>query len=260
MDRVLLAASTFCFLSGFAFTIFTLAAGRYRPSRFHFSALSLGFILQTAFLCWRGHALRRCPLTSLFEVFIFLSWSMVLFYLLIGPAYRLSLLGVFTAPLVFVFQTFALLALPDHPRFDLLAPNPWLELHAAISIVAYGAFALGGVAGAMLLVQERQLKTHHLHPFFFQLPPLHDLAVAIRRLLLTGFLLLTIGLLAGFQVRIDWWKVGWGAGVWLIYGAILQAEKWQRISPRRIAQLSVAAFSLTLTTLWGLNFLSPPSH
>src|SRR5439155_10175232 len=133
----------------------------------------------------------------------------------------LSLLGAFTSPLVFLFQTFALLALADLPAQSRVAPNPWLELHAAISIVAYGAFALACVAGVMFLVQERQLKTHQLRPLFFHLPPIHDLAIAIHRLLRTGFALLTIGLLAGFAVRFDWMKVSWGVGVWLIYGAIL---------------------------------------
>src|SRR5438067_4469372 len=102
MDRALLAAATFCFLLGFAYTLIALGAGRYRPSRFNFSAISLGFVFQTAFLFSRGHALGRCPLTNLFEVFIFLSWSMVLLYLLIGTGYRLSLLGAFTSPLVFL--------------------------------------------------------------------------------------------------------------------------------------------------------------
>ncbi len=260
MDRVLLVASTFCFLLGFAYTMFAFGAGRYRPSRFNFGVISLGFAFQTAFLFMRGHEIGSCPLTNLFEVFIFLSWSMVLLYLLIGTAYRLSLLGAFTSPLVFIFQTFALIAPIDTPMHARVMHSAWLELHAAISIIAYGAFALAGVAGVMFLVQERQLKTHQLRSFFFHLPPIHDLSVAINRLLLTGFALLTIGLLAGFAVRIDWVKVSWGIGVWLIYGAILQAEKWKRVSPRRVAQLAVAAFTITLSTLWGLNFISAPNH
>jgi ABC-type uncharacterized transport system permease subunit len=37
-------------------------------------------------------------------------------------------------------------------------PLPWLELHASISLIAYGAFALACIAGVMYLVQERQIK------------------------------------------------------------------------------------------------------
>jgi ABC-type uncharacterized transport system permease subunit len=258
-DRVLLAASTFCFLLGFAYTMFVLGAGRYQPSRFNFAAMAGGFAFQTAFLVLRGHALNACPLTNLFEVLIFLSWSMVLLYFVVGTTYRLSLLGVFTAPLAFIFQAFALIApldSPPGPRARVVA-QPWLETHAAISIVAYGAFALAGVAGVMYLIQERQLKTHRFRSLFFHLPPIADLAVAINRLIYTGFILLTLGLLSGFAVRVEWSKVIWGVGVWLIYGGILQADKLRRVTPRRVAQLAVAAYSITLATLWGLNFLNP---
>lgn len=260
-DRALLAVSTFCFLLGFAYTMFVLGSGRYRPSRFNFAAMIGGFVFQTGFLVERGHALNACPLTNLFEVLIFLSWSMVLLYFLVGTAYRISLLGVFTSPLAFIFQTVALISpidSPPGPRAR-VAPQPWLETHAAISIVAYGAFALACVAGVMYLIQERQLKTHRLRGLFFMLPPIADLAVAINRLIFTGFILLTLGLLTGFAVRpeVEWSKVIWGVGVWLIYGGILQADKWRRVTPRRVAVLSVAAFSITLATLWGLNFLAP---
>ena len=82
-DHLLLAASTFCFLLGFACTMFMLGTGKYRPSRFNFRAMSAGFVFQTGFLV-RGHALNACPLTNLFEVLIFLSWSMVLLYFVVG--------------------------------------------------------------------------------------------------------------------------------------------------------------------------------
>lgn len=255
MDRVLLAASTICFLIGFAYTMYALGARTYRASRFNYGAILCGFLFQTAFLYIRGQAEGRCPLGNLFEVFIFLSWSVVLLYLLIGTTYRLSLMGFFTAPFVCVLQVFAMVAPIDMPTVR-TAPNPWLEMHAALSIMAYGVFALAGVAGAMYLAQEKQLKTHHLHTIFFHLPPIADLAVAIHRLLLAGFGLLTLGLLLGFKVGFNPVKVTWGVGVWLIYGAILQVEKLKRISPRRVALYSVVAFCITLSTLWGLNFLA----
>src|SRR6202051_983362 len=93
-----------------------MRGGILQPMRFNFFAVGLGFIFQTAFLSVRGHALGRCPLTNLFEVFIFLAWSVALIYLLVGPTYRLSLMGAFTAPLVFALQTFALLAPIDVPH------------------------------------------------------------------------------------------------------------------------------------------------
>ena len=142
MDRFFLVISTFCFLLAVVRTGFAMRAGLYRPVRFNFFAIIAGFAFQTAFLSVRGHALGRCPLTNLFEVFVFLAWSVALIYLLIGPAYQLSLMGAFTAPLVFVLQAFSLVAPLDRPPGPRLPANPWLEFHASISLIAYGAFAL----------------------------------------------------------------------------------------------------------------------
>ena len=75
-----------------------------------------GFLLQTYFLYVRGELRGRCPLTNLFEVIGFLCWALVLFYLIVGTTYRLSPLGVLTAPLVCVLQVFALVASLDRPR------------------------------------------------------------------------------------------------------------------------------------------------
>ena len=162
MDRALLLASTLCFLAGFGVAMFQLGAGRWRATWFQSGVLAAGFALQTGFLWVRGHQIGRCPLTNLFEVLVFLAWAAVLFYWAVGAAYRLSLLGAFTAPLAFVLQTAALISPLDQPPAAKAAVNPWLEAHASFSLLAYGAFVLAGVAGAMYRLQERRLKTHQL--------------------------------------------------------------------------------------------------
>lgn len=240
--------------------MYALGAGVYRRSKINLVLMSCGFSLQTIFLYLRGQEVGRCPITNQFEVLVFLSWSLVLMYLIVGPTYRLTLLGAFTSPLVVVLQTFALLAPIDQRSVLRAEINPWMEFHAAISLIAYGAFALAGVAGVMYMVQERQLKTHHLHSIFYHLPSMSDLGKVTLRLIGLGFLLLTVGLGTGFaagEVR-NWAKVGSMIGVWLVYGAILLACRLRMLPPRRTALLSVMAFLLTLGTLWAINFISAP--
>ena len=48
----------------------------------------------------------------------------------------------------------------------------------------------------------------------------------------------------------------WSVGVWLLYGVIAALGGVHRISPRRVAWLSVAAFSVVLLTLGGLRFVT----
>src|ERR1700704_5461643 len=235
-----------------------MRGGIFRPRQFNFFAVGLGFIFQTAFLWTRGHAQGRCPITNLFEVIVFVAWSIALFYMVVGPAYRLSLMGAFTAPLVVLLQLFALLAPIDKPHRVRLPANSWLEFHASTSLVAYGAFALACIAGVMYLVQERQLKTHQLHSIFYHLPPLTNLFAAITRLLWWGFALYTLGLASGFFIGepLPRLQVVCALGVWVFYGAILQGRHLRWFAPKRVAALCVLAFSAAISVLWAINFVS----
>ena len=269
MDRAFLVAATLCFLLGGVYTLLSIRAGngaRHGSSWFNLGALVAGFVLQTCFLSVRGQALGRCPLTNLFEVIIFVAWAMVLFYLVVGNTYRMSPLGLFTAPLAFVMQAGALLSSLDRPSGAAAtaphhAVNPWLEFHAAFSVLAYGAFALAGVAGVMYLLQERQLKTHRLRSLFFQLPSIVELGVVNARLLLTGFVLLSLGLVSGLGIGTpgSLMHLGWPLVTWFLYAYLVQS-RWGlwKLAPRQVAKGSVVAFTVALLTLWGLTFVSAP--
>jgi HemX protein len=256
VDRFLLIASTVCFLTAVVHTVIELRAKMFRPLRFNFFAIGLGFIFQTAFLSVRGHELGRCPITNLFEVFVFLAWSVALIYMLVGPAYRLSLMGAFTAPLVMLLQGFALIAPIDVRRPAQFSANSWLEFHASISLIAYGAFALACIAGVMYLLQERQLKTHQLHSIFYHLPPLTNLFAAITRLLWWGFVLYTVGIVTGFFTGhpLPRTQVVAAIALWLLYAAILQARHLKWLAPKRVAALCIIGFSAALALLWGITF------
>ncbi len=258
MDRRLLLVSTLFFFLGMVRTVLAVRARAYRANGVNLWTIALGFVFQTGFLVVRGDAIGRCPITNLFEVFVFLAWSVTLIHLLVGPVYRLSPLGAFTAPLVFGLQTFALLAPIDSLPGKVVSPSPWLGVHAAISLIAYGAFALACVAGIMYLMQERQLKLRRLNSMFYNFPPLTDLFAAIMRLLWLGFALLTVGIAAGFFTGqpLPYAKIVWSFGVWLFYAALLLAGRLGTTAPRRIATLCVLGFSAALTLLWGITFLA----
>src|SRR5579862_1528621 len=107
--------------------------------RVNYAAMAAGFAFQTVFLYLRGQAIGCCPLTNLFETQVFITWAAVLFFLLIGPSYRVSFLGAFTAPLVLVICLAALLLLVDGVQATPPMHSAWIEFHAAIAVVACGA-------------------------------------------------------------------------------------------------------------------------
>lgn len=253
MDRILLIIATLAFLGGMVHAVVSLRAGTWRENRWYWVPMAVGLICQTAFLYMRGQQHGRCPLTNLFEVFIFIGWCIVLLYFLVGATYRLSLLGVFTAPMIALLQALSLVSSLDKSVPALRGPpNPWLEIHAAVSLMAYAAFALACITGVMYLVQARLLKKHRIHSLFYQLPPIHELAKAIQRLAVLGTLLLSAGLAAAIPLHLPVSnpKLIFAWVVWGLYLGI-NVIMWARmLSARQTAWLAVVGFVVPLVSLW----------
>jgi HemX protein len=228
--------------------------------RLNYLTMLAGFALHTAFLYLRGQQVHRCPLTNPFEITVFIAWAAVLFYLLIGPAYRVSFLGAFTAPLALALGLIALLGVSDAPRTEPLSRSGWVDFHAAIAILACGAFGLAFVTGIMYLIQERQLKTRKLSSTFLLFPPIEQLDVINYRLVLLGFIMLTAGMIGGvisYRIVGHWTtpKIVWAVVVWLLYGALITARHLWSVRGRRSALVSVVSFAFVLVTFWGLSAL-----
>ncbi|MES2708636.1 MAG: cytochrome c biogenesis protein CcsA [Verrucomicrobiota bacterium] len=252
-EQLVLLLAALCYLGGFGYAAWTLRHGQYRPGTWKLGVMALGAFFQTLFLHWRGKAIGGCPMTNPFELFTFVSWSIVLLYFVVGPAYRLSLLGVFTSPLALIFQTAALLR-PEAwmPPVRRTSFGFWPELHAALSLVAYGAFALACAAGIMFLIQDRQLKRHHISPVFRQLPPIHYITRAIRGLILTGTVLLTAGIVCAYQMekRPTETKLAVVWAVWGLYAGMLAYDYWRGMSARRAAAAAALGFLVPVASLW----------
>ncbi len=249
MDRWFLIAATLLAAVGGAWGMLSVHRGH--RSRWTVFWILATFVCQIGFLSVRGQMRAACPLLDRGEILVFLSWSLTLFYLLVGPAYRISLLGVFTAPVVVLFQFIALTpgtltAVPTRVS----AVDPWHETHSAMSVLAYGALALAAVAGVMFLVLDRQLKEHHLKSGLFRtLPPVRELLISLERLLWLGTGLLTIGILAGlFMPRLEeaWAHLIAAVAVWIGYAVLLAVKKARGITGRRFSLSAVVLFLLSL--------------
>ncbi|MES2439226.1 MAG: cytochrome c biogenesis protein CcsA [Verrucomicrobiota bacterium] len=249
MDRWFLIAATLLAAAGGTWGMISV----HRGHRSHWTVawISGAFLCQIGFLAVRGEMRGACPLMDRGEILTFLAWSLTMFYLLVGPAYRISLLGVFTAPVVVLFQAAALVpgTLVANPG-KLVGGNAWHETHSAMSVLAYGALALAAVAGVMFLVLDKQLKEHHLKSGLFRnLPPVRELLISLERLLWLGGGLLTIGIVAGFlmpRTESAWGHLIAAVAVWAGYGLLLGVKQVRGLTGRRLSLSAVVLFVLSL--------------
>ncbi len=222
------------------------------------SLVSLIIVLCTFFLVTyqvyiRGQAAQQCPINSVQELLIFISWSILLFYLVIGKIYRLSFLGLLTLPAVALFEVLGLIpslqmAFPSAQR----AINPILEWHVFLLLLAYGALGQAALAGVLFLQLHRVLKKSNFsNRLFSQMPPIGRLSEAIKRLLWLGFSLLTIGIILGFKLdyAADSFKFYLACGTWVSYFVLIIVDKIRGLPLKLMSIYVLALYILNLILL-----------
>ncbi len=249
------------------YSLFLWRKGFRKHDHVNYALLLAGIILQTKAMFMRGLTLQECPVHNLYEAMTFVDWTIVAAYLVFGLWPRVRYLGAFAAPVIFAIGVFALMPGldPSHTGEPAFPANDLVSLHAALTLLSYGAFGLSSVAAVMYLSQEHDLKFHKLRAVFAVMPPIDRLEIITSRLLWSGFLLLTACLAlipflfkdrSEFHVASDP-KVIWSALVWCLYLVLLVLHGRFSQSGRKFAWGAVASFAFVVLTFWGVNLLSP---
>lgn len=269
-DRHYFLCAVLVYALSTAYSIFLWRKGFRRDDIVNYFLLLLGFGCHTVAIFKRGFIVNHCPVYNIYEATTFFTWFSVLAYLVIGVWHRFRFLGAFAAPVFLAVGVFALMPSLDPPHGPQPAFTGALEsMHASITLLAYAAFGLSCAAGLMFLTQEKNLKQHKVNALLSMLPPIQRLEVAVGRLMISGWILLSLGLLTGaiylnenrakYQPEGDP-KIIWATVVWVGYLGLLVAHKRRKLTGRRFALAAVGSFIFVALTFWGTNLLSPIHH
>lgn len=261
-DRTAIAIGAAIYLAAFLLGLAVFLLKKPYPRAVLLSLLTGGFLLQTLGLNLRGAAIKACPLGNLFEISQFLVWSLVLLFFIVGPAFKLRLLGFFVAGLAAILSGGALLM----PGWDRPYPpgifggNPWIELHAALAMFSYGVFAIVALVSIMFLIQQHGLKHKQFKGLYQYLPSVQQLDMMAKRLLLTGVIVLSAALIFGavFWVNnpdlVPVFKLTVTCLVWLGYLIVVFLRIQKKLVTRRHAIASIILFLFALASLWPIQY------
>lgn len=246
------------------YSVFLWRKGFRQDNQVSYLLLLAGFLLHSTAMFLRGFTFSRCPVNNLYEAMLFIMWTLLAACLGVGSMGRLRFISAFASPVVFAIGVFALMPDLDRPVSGSEFAKGFASLHASLILLAYGAFGLSCVAGIMYLTEEHDLKFHKLRAVLSRLPSIQRLETIIARLLLTGFVLLTIGLsMAPFLMKTAHGvyfkpdaKILWSGFVWCLYLALLLMRRVLAQGGRKFAWGAVGSFSFVLLTFWGFNLLS----
>ncbi len=256
-DRTLFAIGAGFYSLAFAAGLLQLLRKKPYPYAVVSLLLLAGFAGQTAGLYIRGQDVRSCPIGNPFEIFQFISWSTVMLYGIVGPAYRMSLLGFFSAALAAVMGLLPII-IPgwDANYGERIFADPLLETHAALAIFSYGVFALLFLTSAMLLFQNYGLKRKRFGGLFGNLPSIMELETVNGRLLLTSAIVYSVAVVLG---TIYWrqepdsvtrFKLISAMVIWSCYCVVLLLRWKQFLHGVRLARVCIALFIVALIALW----------
>jgi HemX protein len=262
-DRALLWLGALLYLAGFLTGLLALLrrSSATAPRAWLNALLVAGWISQMAGLYVRGLAAGGCPLGNTFELVQFVAWSAMVVYFFVGTAFRVSLLGLFTAGYAASLALVSLLIPPwDATRGQkIFGTNPWIELHAALAVFSYGVFGLLALTSLMQLLQNWSLKHKRLSGLFWFLPSVVQLDQINTRMLALGVLLLTISLSVGAA----WWRQDIASvdlpklivtvGVWAAYLIVLLLRWRTWLVSVRFAWVCLVMFILALLSLGPVN-------
>ena len=230
--------------------------------------LIAGFACQSAMIGWAFAATGVMPVSNLHETLAITAWALVGAFLVLNLKFRLKILGVYVAPLA----VFILLIATQFPREPLQPQNflkgVWLVIHIFTTFTGDAAFALAAGVGMLYLLQERTIKTKTRGFFFKRLPSLDLLDTTGYACIVSGFTLLTIGMISGMiYAKILWgrfwsWdpKEVWSAITWIFYAVHLHVRLAIGWRGRRAAVMAIVGLGVLLFTFLGVNFLLSGHH
>jgi len=257
-DTLAFSLAAICYSVGFLLASLRLRFKQSDGAWISYAGLIAGFSLQTLALNLRGAAIQACPLGNLFEITQFIVWSLILIFFIIGPIFRLRWLSYFTIALAAMLTLLVSLVPGTDTAYQssVFGGNPWIELHATLAMFSYAVFAILALTSLMFLLQQRSLKKKHHSRLSQYLPSIQQLDTMARRLLLTGFCVLTAALAFGavFWIQnlqlVPIFKLLVTCLIWVGYGSIIVLRWQHKIVTRRHAMACLILFCGALASLW----------
>lgn len=188
---------------------------------------------------------------------ILAAWALLLVYFIVEHLIRAKVYGTLLVPAAALSLTISALLKAMGRSAVELSPliQDWkIGIHVFLIMFANAGFIVCGVAAALYLVQEAQLKAARTNVLFKRLPPLANIDLLSRRAAALSFPGYTAGLLLGVIRAIEtdppgWWqdpRVMLAGLVWAVFGSYLVLHYTQRVSARATARFAVAGVVLVV--------------
>ncbi len=236
--------------------LFLLTRGSDKAQRMPGTVFVAALGAHLAFLLLDAPQAGEPPLADISQILSVSSFGLGIAFLLASYRFDVTVLGAFVAPLSLMLFLAAGLGssyAPVSPRVQ----SAMLTLHIGANVLGLVAFALAFVAGVAYMLQEHLLRQRQLTGAFQRLPSLGVLDTIGLRSVLTGFPLLTFGMVTGtfWLLRSDgsqfYVSQALGLVAWAIFAGVIVLRVAAGWRGRKAALGTMMGFVFTLLVLVG---------
>jgi ABC-type uncharacterized transport system permease subunit len=224
-------------------------------------------LLQGVYVAMLGAVFRHHLMASVFEVFAVIALALNAVYLIVETRHRNKSMGVFILPFSALFQLISSVWISPSREIDPVLRDPLFGFHTGSAAVAYSAFLISAVYGAMYRVFYRALRARRFGLVFERLPSLEVLARMTLGAASVGFAFLTFAIFFGavWAARVvpSFWidpKFLLTLLVWGIYGAAVISQRLLRQASNRTIAITLAGFFVMVVSFVSLHLFFPTFH
>ena len=246
----------------------------FRPGDKKWAAWSFGIFgfaagLHTLFLLSTTIQLGYFPFHYWIASISFIAWAIAVGFAYLRLTNADRRMGVFIAPVVFVFQLISMIAAQEEVKeLSKNLQSSWFGIHVGVSLFACSAFSLSGCFSLSYLLLSQEIRLKRLRFFFRRMPPLADLERMNHRIILLGFTLLTVAIASGIAWAIQLpgrsltsdYKQILICVLWLCYAALIHFRYRQGWQGSRTALFSLLNFIAVLVVIIIIGLLGTSFH
>lgn len=234
------------------------------------SANSIGIVLRWVESYRQG--IGYIPLSNMYESLVFFAWTIAVTYLVIERVYKTRYLGGYILSFAFFAMAYASFSTEFSKEIKPLLPalqSNWLAAHVITCFIGYAAFSVAGGLAILYLIKANSTgNTRQKSPIPETTPDLEQLDDIIYKMIIFGFLWLTVGIITGAVWANSAWgtywswdpKETWSLITWFVYALALHARYTRGWSGTRMAWVALAGFLSVIFTYYGVNFLLSGLH
>ncbi len=230
--------------------------------------LFITLLVHLYYLAVRTIEYDHTPITSKFEIFSLLAFSICFSYFLLELLTDIRGTGAFIILFSLIFQIISSLFVPDSYIVPEVLRNRLLGMHVINAILGYSGFTISAVYGILYMMLYKNLKANKFGLIFNRLPSLETLEKLTYYSSIIGFVLLTVAIVIG----IVWLpsafpnfsyadpKLIGTFLVWLLYGFGIAKTMMADWFGKKVVRFSLLGFFIAILSLVITNTMAKTFH